>query len=145
MPGSPKKPTTALIKMNLIAPCGLNCSLCRAFLREKNHCPGCNSPEPGKPKYWETCRIKHCAELEKIKAKYCFKCGSFPCARLKQLDKRYRSKYGLSLMANLESIQELGIREFTRREKTRWTCPDCGAIICVHKQECQHCGCSRGL
>jgi hypothetical protein len=25
----------------LIAPCGMNCGVCMAYLREKNKCPGC--------------------------------------------------------------------------------------------------------
>ena len=26
---------------DLIAPCGMNCNICMAYLREKNKCPGC--------------------------------------------------------------------------------------------------------
>jgi hypothetical protein len=28
-------------KLHLVAPCGMNCGICRAYLREKNKCPGC--------------------------------------------------------------------------------------------------------
>jgi uncharacterized radical SAM superfamily Fe-S cluster-containing enzyme len=31
----------ALENISLIAPCGMNCSICSAYLREKNKCPGC--------------------------------------------------------------------------------------------------------
>lgn len=29
------------INRNLIAPCGMNCGVCIAYLREKNRCQGC--------------------------------------------------------------------------------------------------------
>ncbi len=32
-------------KTTLIAPYGMNCAICMAFLREKNHCNGCYAPD----------------------------------------------------------------------------------------------------
>ena len=86
------------------------------------------------------CRIKHCEKMVTSEGKYCFICDSFPCARLSHLDKRYRTKYGMSMVDNLESIKKLGIRHFVRNEMERWTCPECGDIICVHKPQCLYCG-----
>ena len=34
-----------MFKAEMIAPCGLNCSLCSLALREKDPCPGCNGPD----------------------------------------------------------------------------------------------------
>lgn len=133
-----KHTTTALIKMRLMAPCGMNCALCMAFLRDRKPCPGCNLGDENKPMHCVNCAIKNCPEL--AGAKYCFKCASFPCARLRNLDKRYRAKYGMSMIANLEAIKDIGIREFTRREKARWACQDCGGLICVHYDACGSCG-----
>jgi len=124
----------------MIAPCGMNCALCMAHLREKNHCAGCNANDNHKAIYCVVCKIKNCEILETVKPKYCFKCKKFPCARLKQLDKRYRTKYGMSMIENLENIREFGVRNFIRQEKEKWKCMGCGAIICIHKEDCIFCG-----
>src|SRR5512136_342611 len=92
------------IPMTLIAPCGMNCRLCHAYVREKNVCPGCRGDDSLKSKSCVACRIKNCEKIATGRIKYCFSCESFPCARLKQLDKRYRNKYGMSMIDNLENI-----------------------------------------
>jgi hypothetical protein len=74
------------------------------------------------------------------KIEYCFDCDEFPCARLTHLDKRYRTKYGTSPIANLISIRKIGIRRFSKDETRKWTCPQCGAMICMHKPQCLSCG-----
>jgi hypothetical protein len=140
-----ERKTPAIITNFMIAPCGMNCALCSGYLREKNICPGCNSDGDYKPKYCFTCRIKTCENIASGKMKYCFKCEKFPCTRLKQLDKRYRTRYGMSMLENLEYIREAGIRRFVRQERERWTCPDCGGIICVHREECIYCGRKKGV
>jgi hypothetical protein len=32
-------------KYQLIAFCGMNCTLCMAYLRDKNRCPGCRTDQ----------------------------------------------------------------------------------------------------
>lgn len=128
------------IPVTLIAPCGMNCRLCRAYGREKNACPGCRGDDSLKSKACVTCRIKNCEKLRKGKHMYCFSCDGFPCAALNHLDYRYRTKYAMSMIGNLMMIKELGIRHFTRNEVKRWACPACGTIICVHKGNCIRCG-----
>ncbi len=135
-----RSPKTKTMPTTLIAPCGMNCRLCRAYVRDKNSCPGCRGDDRLKPQYCVACRIKNCDHIKKDGAKYCFSCDRFPCTRLKQLDKRYRTKYGMSMMANLKTIEQSGIRQFIRTEKEKWTCPGCGAFISVHKPECLCCG-----
>jgi len=127
-------------KSTMIAPCGMNCGLCIGHLREKNRCPGCNGDYSDKPKHCVVCRIRHCDEISVHDHKFCFECAKFPCARLRQVDRRYRSNYGMSMIDNLESIQELGLKEFVTREKDRWKCPECGGVICVHRKNCIYCG-----
>ncbi|MFC2078843.1 DUF3795 domain-containing protein [Candidatus Bipolaricaulota bacterium] len=127
----------------LIAPCGMNCGLCSGYLRGKKQCPGCHGEEEKKPKYCIVCRIKTCEELAACEGEFCHACDKFPCARLRQLDKRYRTKYGVSMIGNLETIREIGLDEFVTREKKRWTCPECGVLICVHKENCLGCGRAR--
>lgn len=131
---------TNAIPTTLIAPCGMNCRLCSAYMRDKKTCPGCRGDDTDKPKSVVSCRIKNCEEMAGAEIKYCSGCDNFPCLRLKHLDKRYRTKYGMSMIANLESIRKSGIRQFIRNEKERWTCPQCGTMICVHKPQCISCG-----
>ena len=72
--------------------------------------------------------------------RYCFECSRFPCERLRHLDKRYRTKYGMSMLENLESIRKVGVRDFVKNQRTKWTCPHCGEILCVHRPQCLSCG-----
>jgi hypothetical protein len=127
------------INATLIAPCGMNCRLCRAYSRDKKACPGCRGDDSGKPKTRVTCRIKNCEKMVKGKVGYCFDCDSFPCDRLNHLDERYRTKYGMSMINNLNEIKEFGIRCFIGNEKERWACPACGDLICVHQPQCLSC------
>lgn len=126
------------MKSNLIAPCGMNCALCMAHLREKNHCPGCGDEAIGS---CQKCIIKNCTILTRNKWLFCSdKCEKFPCTRLKNLDKRYRTKYNMSMLDNLKYIKDNGIRMFLAKEKEKWTCQKCHATICVHRGFCLKCG-----
>jgi hypothetical protein len=140
-PGEKRLPDSLTAQM--IAPCGMDCGLCLARLRERKSCDGCNGPDATKPPHCVVCAIKTCDERESG-ADFCFACGRFPCRRLKDLDKRYRLKYGMSMIENLEAIRDGGLDAFVVRERTRWECPECGGVICVHRQECFYCGAPRG-
>jgi hypothetical protein len=59
---------------------------------------------------------------------------------MKNLDKRYRTRYKTSLINNLITIKEIGIESYLQNENVRWTCPDCGIAICVHRPLCKGCG-----
>ncbi len=124
----------------LIAPCGMNCCVCMAYLREKNKCPGCRGTDVNKPITRVRCKLKTCEILNNNKLTFCVECEKFPCDNLKHLDKRYCTKYHMSMIENLENIKKLGIGEFLRNEKIRWTCTECGGTICVHKGDCFNCG-----
>ena len=132
-----------LISSKLIAPCGMNCGICMSYLREKNKCPGCNGKEIDKPITRVICRIKNCLNIQNGKSRFCFKCEEFPCVQMKRLDKRYRTRYGMSMIENLQNIEQFGIRQFVKNEKTRWTCSKCGGTICVHKGYCINCRAKR--
>ena len=136
---SPRSAKTDEIRATLIAPCGMNCRLCMAYEREKNACPGCRGDDSVKAKTRVTCRIKNCQNIVQGRVRYCFSCDSFPCADLNHLDKRYRTTYGMSMIENLENIRQFGMRHFIQDEKARWACPECGAILCVHKPRCVSC------
>lgn len=131
---------SSLNDISLIAPCGMNCSICMAYLRERNKCPGCRGPDDNKPISRTGCKIKNCTAFRKDEALFCFECEDFSCKRLKSLDKRYRTKYHMSMIENLENIKKLGIEGFLENERTRWTCSKCGGTICVHRGCCYSCG-----
>ncbi|MFA5166301.1 MAG: DUF3795 domain-containing protein [Candidatus Paceibacterota bacterium] len=126
------------MKSNLIAPCGMNCALCMAYLREKNRCLGCGDEAIGA---CQKCVIKNCDILKKNKRRFCSgKCEKYPCKRLKYLNKRYKTKYGMSMIDNLEFIKNNGIKVFLKKEEEKWTCKKCGGTICVHRGFCLNCG-----
>jgi hypothetical protein len=125
---------------DLIAPCGIDCRLCRAYGRDKQACPGCRGEDTFKSKFCVTCRMKNCEILAEGQLEYCFECDQFPCARLSQLDKRYRTKYETSPIDNLIRIREIGISNFVESENEQWACPECGALLCMHKPQCLACG-----
>ena len=124
----------------LIAPCGMNCGLCMVYLRERNKCPGCRGPDDSKPITRVRCKIKTCEVFKNDNIGFCFECEDFPCDQLKHLDKRYRNKYHMSMIQNLESIKNFGLKKFLKDEDEKWTCPACGGTICVHYGSCYNCG-----
>ena len=124
----------------LIAPCGINCRLCYAYVREKNHCPGCRGDDSLKMKSCLACKIKNCEIFSNGNYQYCFECDEFPCARVSHLDKRYRTKYGTSVIENLNTIKNYGVNDFVISDQVKWTCPECGGMLCMHKPECFSCG-----
>jgi hypothetical protein len=124
----------------LIAPCGMNCGICMAYLRKKNKCPGCLAITANKAITVIRCKIKNCEVFQTTRAKFCFDCDNYPCKNLKHLDKRYRTKYNMSMIENLENIKQLGIEKFIRNENMKWICSKCGGTICVHKGYCFSCG-----
>jgi hypothetical protein len=118
----------------LIAPCGMDCAICTAFLRKKNRCGGCYAPDR---KCSKNCTVFAC---KMVRGRYHHDCGGFPCQRLKQLDARYRAKYHMSMLENLAAIRKLGIRAFVKSERERWTCKTCGGTIDIHHYRCSVCG-----
>lgn len=123
----------------LIAPCGMNCGVCVAYLREKRPCKGCRVRSENKPRHCVTCRIANCDELARTDTGFCIDCTTFPCARMKQLDLRYRKNYQTSLIDNLKYIEQHGMGSFLNLEARQRTCPFCGNIVSIHRDFCIHC------
>lgn len=132
------------MSQELIAPCGMNCSLCIAFQAQKydldkqgfkrKYCPGCL------PRGKNCMHMKEsCAIIGKGQVRFCYECVDFPCKRLKALDKRYRTKYHMSMIDNLRSISKKGMKAFLAGEEARWRCSTCGEGICCHNGLCLHC------
>jgi hypothetical protein len=124
----------------LIAPCGMNCGLCMAYVRDKNRCLGCRAGDEGKAKSCLACTIRNCETLCSSESGFCIDCERLPCPRLKRLDARYRTKYRMSMLENLQAIRAIGVEAFVVSEQERWACPACGSLQCVHTPECVYCG-----
>jgi hypothetical protein len=120
----------SVFENKLIAPCGINCGICRAYLRHINPCHGCNYIEQNRPKTRENCQIRIC---EKRTGEFCYQCSEFSCDRLKKLDNRYRKRYGISEIENLKYIRDNGMNKFLKNENINWV-SDKG-VLCVHDKK----------
>ncbi len=139
-PGSKKEYNTSVTyERSLIAPCGMNCGTCFAFMRPVNKCPGCRADDKSKHKACVQCIIKNCDLLRETQSGFCYDCTRYPCQRLKQLDKRYRTKYRTSFLENLMMIKQKGIEYFLDFETRRRTCPKCKSSLSVHRNYCLAC------
>ena len=119
----------------LIAPCGMNCRLCYAYIRKRNQCSGCRAASGSKCSH---CRIVKCEKRTQNGWLTCAPCGT-PCRRLKDLDKRYSSKFHMSMIENLAVIRDNGIQFFLQQQEEKYRCHVCGATVCVHRNECPSC------
>ncbi len=126
----------------LIAPCGMNCGLCSAYLAHSrgipkkrgaiSHCVGCRS------------RKKRCAYLKGncphiASGRFWYECDRFPCVRLQRIDKRYRINYNVSLIANLRQIAAEGLHAFLVEQEAKYRCKNCGGPVCIHNGKCYDC------
>ncbi len=125
---------------DILAPCGINCSLCMAYLREKNVCTGCRMNGGHKSRSCMSCSIKNCELLAETVSGYCYECAEYPCDRLKRLGKRYKMKYHTDIFANFDMIREYGVEHLIRLDREKWRCPDCGGTVCMHRGYCLKCG-----
>ena len=128
----------------LLAPCGMNCALCSAYLA------GAVPRPEGSPRM-TTCRgcrprgkicafIKRdCEQLRLGKITYCGECGNFPCDHLAKLDARYRASYSYSMIETLRSIQSIGVDAALAGQRESHRCPRCGGVICIHNGKCYSC------
>ena len=128
----------------LLAPCGMNCAICRAYIAYAHHLPRVR----GKITYCagclpraKNCYIKRgCKKLSKHQLQSCSECDTMPCEKLAHLDKRYRERYDMSMVENLKLLKVKGIDEFLKNQAEKYTCPNCGEMICVHDAKCLICG-----
>jgi hypothetical protein len=132
------------MKEELVAPCGMNCNVCAAYLavthdvRSKGlrmaYCIGCRPRN--KP-----CAFlkKSCSLLRKNEVSYCYECPTFPCSRLSALDKRYRTNFRMSEIENLQRIRDKGIGYFLKTEEKKWRCSRCGGVVSCHNGLCFDC------
>ena len=128
----------------LIAPCGMNCAICKGYLaythgvpRQRGkvtYCAGCLPRQ-------KNCYIKrNCRKLTHRQIRYCYECEALPCEKLAHLDKRYRERYGMSMVEDLKMLKAKGMDEFLKIKAEEYGCPRCGDVVCVHDRKCYSCG-----
>ena len=129
---------------DLIAPCGMNCALCKNYLSQTHgvpkqkgkvsHCTGCRAR--GK-----NCYIKRgCKKLSKNQIGSCSECGDLPCKSLQRLENRYLERYETSLVGNLKELKEKGMTAFLKAQEAKSKCPNCGGVVSIHDRKCYTCG-----
>ena len=138
----------SMFSPDMIAPCGLDCSICKRALAETDPCAGCKGPNDHKPPFCsEKCGIILCAKRKENGYSFCDECPDYPCEDVMEKENRYTSKYPLceSPLKNLRSIRETGMEAFLKNEREQWTCKACGSVISVHTGICSGCGKQYGL
>ena len=132
------------MKKELVAPCGMNCNVCAAYLAVTHdvkskglrmmYCIGCRPRN--KP-----CAFlkKRCDRLRNGNVNYCYECPTFPCDGLSAIDKRYRTQFRMSEIENLRLIRDEGIEAFLKAEERKWKCPKCGGVMSCHNGLCFSC------
>lgn len=131
----------------LVAPCGMNCAICRAYIAYTHDIPRVR----GKVTYCSGClpRAKNCyikrgcKKLSKHQIHSCSECDTMSCEKLAHLDKRYRERYGMSMVENLKLMKAKGMDDFLKSQAEKYTCPKCGDVFCVHDAKCLVCGYKR--
>ena len=92
------------VYQGMVPPCGIDCTGCPNYQREKNPCPGAE----------EHCKIRRCKGIyvcctEKRGLTYCHECKTFPCSRFRKFAQSWQ-KLGQDLVENQEGIKTLGAK-----------------------------------
>ena len=130
-------------KAELIAPCGMNCGVCKRYLAFSHgvpaergkviHCIGC------RPR-GKSCFIKSgCSKLRKKQVEFCYECADMPCKNLDRLERRYRERYATSLVGNLGELKKKGMEKFLHAQEARFKCSSCSDVVSVHGGQCYTC------
>jgi len=137
----------------LVAPCGLYCGACTAYLSTKGiraatgkakgpamECDGCLGG--GRlPAHAPKCAIRECAEA-KTKTRRCSECEEFPCSRITDFNNDGMLHHS-EVLENLRQLRADGIKEWTKHEEDRWSCPKCRTKLSWYDAECPECKTAR--
>jgi hypothetical protein len=152
-------------KEKLVAPCGLYCGACPMYLATQDkdekkikellqrfssmnqkltladlQCDGCIGG--GRvASFCLKCGMRDCAE-KKQKVTRCADCKEFPCSQITNFNNDGMQHHA-EVLANCRQIREVGIKEWTKREEERWSCPQCRAKISWYDKACPSCGAKR--
>jgi hypothetical protein len=101
-------------KWDLMAPCGLYCGECKAFLDEE--CGGCRSNSGIAAEFSRICKIALCSNDKKVKV--CLECDDFPCSHMDYFKARRLQESGwyIDIVGNMKDLKELGLEELCKRK-----------------------------
>ena len=142
-PGGRRTVLKMLFTKEMIAPCGLDCSLCMFAHAKEKPCLGCNVDSDSKPAFCASwCKIIPCEKRVKNGYEFCDECPDYPCEDMMERETRYTTAYPLkeSPMQNLKDIRTMGMEAFLEQQRKRFTCAKCGGPICIHNGICRDCG-----
>jgi len=120
-----------------LAPCGVNCFVCYAHLKNKKPCSGCLGDDNNKPERCKNCDIKKCAAEKGYT--HCYECSTYPCTIIKRLEKSYLQRYRVDLRKNCEIANTQGPSALMKDERIKWICPKCNGVINQHDKICSEC------
>lgn len=131
------------MRESMIAPCGLNCAICKRALQKDEPCPGCLGESEHKLDFCaHKCLIKRCETRAGLPDRFCDGCAEYPCTDVMEKEIRYSTAYPVieTPIGNLAYMRKNGMDALLERERLRWTCPACGGIVCAHTGACADCG-----
>jgi hypothetical protein len=122
-----------------LAPCGIYCKCCSSLGKT---CLGCRSTEPQKRTSKYACYMRSCTLEKGIGS--CADCESVPCRVYKkrfvsQHPNDVRYQYLRDALHDLQLLKEEGIEAWEKHQRTKWACPECGAVIWMYAYECSGC------
>ncbi len=135
---------TVPISEGLIAPCGMNCSICSKYLAYLNNlnrsqCSGCRSRNTRCTYLFDKCSgINNALEINEA-TKFCLECGQYPCKQINRMDTRYRRYYQMSIKDNMEYIAKNGLGGFVNNQYEKYHCSRCGELTSIHNRKCFKC------
>lgn len=102
---------------NLVAPCGLYCRECTAFLNRE--CRGCRSNKGLSKEYRKYCKIYECSHGKKIRI--CLECKEFPCEFFDffKAETLESSSWFLDIWSNMKQIKQMSLANFLKK-KENW-------------------------
>lgn len=128
--------------INELAPCGVFCGACPSFNKT---CLGCasESKEQTRTSKW-SCKIRDCCYNIEEKS-FCIDCSQFPCKKNRKKlydthpgDAKFRYRHEIPEIFG--KMKEMGIEDYLKYQKRRWSCPYCGGIVHFYHYKCSKCG-----
>jgi hypothetical protein len=89
----------------------------------------------------KNCKMRLCAK-DKPDVTRCSDCRDFPCSRMTDFSKDGKLHHA-ELLDNLRNLQKMGIKDWTKNEQARWTCPECRNSLSWYDAVCSNCGAKR--
>lgn len=102
-------------KWNFVAPCGLYCEECTAFLNSE--CGGCRSNKGLSEKYNKYCKIYQCSNDKNLKI--CVECKDFPCKFFDffKAETLESSSWFIDVWHNMKQVREISLTEFLTKKR----------------------------